>query len=410
MLHGRTLIFRTPILSCFFIISVLHGRNYVNILVDPPKKNCTATVFLFCCRNSSKKNSSTKKKFTYVAKMSSPWSVFKSVKRTVARKTSNTTNPQDYCPLMSAESSFKQGSTSNVSVASSLPLLSEAAASEFPLRQQQQQHPAQHEQQQEQQRLAQEQQQRQAQEQQQHQSLEQQQRQAQEQQLHHEEQRHDGSFVATTTPMHRTSSFNTTIPMHRISSFTTTTPGQQQQDRLNISANNNTYIQQQYISGITVTRNNNNNNQDQQHRSRPPSTVGAGSSRPSSRLGANQDSFHPIDPEETQLNEFDSFHFVPHHEFDDDGSFIAESQVIGETQLDAAPAAPHSDPNAGPPEWDGANPDAVLSCLKALKEAAYVPSGLKSFYKSYSTWSKLNPDQQDKAVAWFRKLPDHVKR
>ena len=202
----------------------------------------------------------------------------------------------------------------------------------------------------------------------------------------------------------------TTTPMHRTSSFTTTTPGQQQQDRLNISANNNTYIQQQYISGITVTRNNNNNNQDQQHRSRPPSTVGAGSSRPSSRLGANQDSFRPIDPEETQLNEFDSFHFVPHHEFDDDGSFIAESQVIGETQLDAAPAAPHSDPNAGPPEWDGANPDAVLSCLKALKEAAYVPSGLKSFYKSYSTWSKLNPDQQDKAVAWFRKLPDHVKR
>ena len=354
--------------------------------------------------------------------MSSPWSVFKSVKRTVARKTSNTTNPQDYCPLMSAGSSLKQASTSNVLVASSLPLLSEAAASEFPLRQQQQQHPAQHEQQQEQQRLAQEQQQRQAQEEQQHQALEQQQRQAQEQQLHHEEQRHDGSFVATTTPihrtssfttttpMHRTSSFNTTIPMHRISSFTTTTPGQQQQDRLNISANNNTYIQQQYISGITVTRNNNNNNQDQQHRSRPPSTVGAGSSRPSSRLGANQDSFRPIDPEETQLNEFDSFHFVPHHEFDDDGSFIAESQVIGKTQLDAAPAAPHSDPNAGPPEWDGANPDAVLSCLKALKEAAYVPSGLKSFYKSYSTWSKLNPDQQDKAVAWFQKLPDHVKR
>ena len=163
--------------------------------------------------------------------MSSPWSVFKSVKRTVARKTSNTTNPQDYCPLMSAGSSLKQASTSNVLVASSLPLLSEAAASEFPLRQQQQQHPAQHEQQ----RLAQEQQQ--------YQALEQQQRQAQEQQLHHEEQRHDGSFVATTTPMHRTSSFttttpmhrtssfNNTIPMHRTSSFTITTPGQQQQDR-----------------------------------------------------------------------------------------------------------------------------------------------------------------------------------
>ncbi len=68
-----------------------------------------------------------------------------------------------------------------------------------------------------------------------------------------------------------------------------------------------------------------------------------------------------------------------------------------------------SEPIGGPPEWDGANPDAVLVLLKALKEKAYAPVGLKSFCKSYSSWSKLKADQQDKASAWFRKLPEHVK-
>ncbi len=65
---------------------------------------------------------------------------------------------------------------------------------------------------------------------------------------------------------------------------------------------------------------------------------------------------------------------------------------------------------SAPAEWDGANPDAVLARLKALKENAYSPLGLKAFYKSYTTLSKLNAEQQDKALAWFRKLPDSVKR
>jgi len=64
---------------------------------------------------------------------------------------------------------------------------------------------------------------------------------------------------------------------------------------------------------------------------------------------------------------------------------------------------------SAPAEWDGANPDAVLARLKALKENAYSPLGLKAFYKSYTTWSKLNAEQQDKALAWFRKLPESVK-
>jgi hypothetical protein len=63
--------------------------------------------------------------------------------------------------------------------------------------------------------------------------------------------------------------------------------------------NSNT-MQQQCSSGITIIRNNNNNTQQQQQQQQswPPSRVGAGSSRPSSRLGVNQQSFCPIDPEE----------------------------------------------------------------------------------------------------------------
>jgi hypothetical protein len=61
---------------------------------------------------------------------------------------------------------------------------------------------------------------------------------------------------------------------------------------------------------------------------------------------------------------------------------------------------------SAPAEWDGTKPDAVLARLKAIKENAYSPLGLKAFYKSYTTLSKLNAEQQDKALAWFRKLPD----
>ena len=62
-----------------------------------------------------------------------------------------------------------------------------------------------------------------------------------------------------------------------------------------------------------------------------------------------------------------------------------------------------------PMEWDGANPDAVLAQLKALKEEALTQYGLlKSFYKSYYNWSKLKPEQQNKALAWFWRLPEHI--
>jgi hypothetical protein len=61
-----------------------------------------------------------------------------------------------------------------------------------------------------------------------------------------------------------------------------------------------------------------------------------------------------------------------------------------------------------PVELDGANPDEVMARLKTFKEEAIVQYGLKTFNKSYTTWSKLKPDQKNKALAWLQKLLEHI--
>jgi len=122
--------------------------------------------------------------------------------------------------------------------------------------------------------------------------------------------------------------------------------------------------------------------------SQPSSRAGSAGSKPQSLVGDTATSFHPIDGNELYSldleGDVDSF-------MDDVANCETEEAV-----------------RDGPAEWDGANPDAVLGRLKALKESVISPLGLRSFYKSYSNWSKLNPDQQDKALAWFHKLPDHI--
>jgi hypothetical protein len=203
--------------------------------------------------------------------------------------------------------------------------------------------------------------------------------------------RSSGVSISTSIPMHRSnSSSNSTTPVPH-SNSSTTRSAQKQQPFNATTTTSNAYHQQQ-SSG------------SRRQVSRPSSRAESGSSRPPSRTNETQQQFRPIDPEETQLNDFDAFNnFTSTHDFDDDESFVAE------TQAEPILESPSSEPIVGPPEWDGANPDAVLARLKSLKETAYGPVGLKSFYKSYSSWSKLNADQQDKAVAWFRKLPEPVK-
>jgi hypothetical protein len=90
---------------------------------------------------------------------------------------------------------------------------------------------------------------------------------------------------------------------------------------------------------------------------------------------------------------------------------------VAANHSDVAAQGDSQNPNSGnnnvfapitPVEWDGANPDAVMAQLKTIKEEAIVQYGLKSFYKSYMMWSKLKPDQKNKALAWFCKLPENI--
>jgi hypothetical protein len=58
------------------------------------------------------------------------------------------------------------------------------------------------------------------------------------------------------------------------------------------------------------------------------------------------------------------------------------------------------------PESKGVNPDALMKCFKSLKSEVLQPLGLREFYKSYSTWEKMSIDQRNKALSWFRRLPE----
>ena len=77
--------------------------------------------------------------------------------------------------------------------------------------------------------------------------------------------------------------------------------------------------------------------------------------------------------------------------------------VVPETQF-TLPPTPQS---TVPPEWDGINPDVCMKCFKAIKNDILQPLGLREFYKSYSSWEKMSYDQRNKALSWFRSLPEN---
>jgi len=61
-----------------------------------------------------------------------------------------------------------------------------------------------------------------------------------------------------------------------------------------------------------------------------------------------------------------------------------------------------------PPEWDDILPDVMIRCLRAIPSHALIDVGMKDFYKSYPTWNKMTADQRNRAIAWFRQLPDEM--
>jgi len=60
------------------------------------------------------------------------------------------------------------------------------------------------------------------------------------------------------------------------------------------------------------------------------------------------------------------------------------------------------------PEWDGCHPDFFMKRMKAIPRHDLESWGKREFYKSYSSWEKMTMDQRNKALSYFRSLPEEV--
>jgi len=87
---------------------------------------------------------------------------------------------------------------------------------------------------------------------------------------------------------------------------------------------------------------------------------------------------------------------------DDDYSLGMEEEPIEEQ-------SPPASWNGAPSDWENVSPNQVMARLKLLKAEVLDQHDLRPFYKSYSNWEKMSGEQKNKAVAWFRKLPEPLK-
>jgi hypothetical protein len=61
------------------------------------------------------------------------------------------------------------------------------------------------------------------------------------------------------------------------------------------------------------------------------------------------------------------------------------------------------------PDFEAVHPDHIITNLKLIKPEVLVRFGLKPFYKSYCSWDKLSVEQKNKALSFFRKLPEYLR-
>lgn len=95
-----------------------------------------------------------------------------------------------------------------------------------------------------------------------------------------------------------------------------------------------------------------------------------------------------LEPDETQLSVNDG----------------EETQLPVNTASQVDNSVQESPGSSVPEVWKGIDPDCILVRLKALKDQKDWGANKSSFFSTYSTWSKLLPDQRDKAFAWFKKI------
>jgi hypothetical protein len=118
------------------------------------------------------------------------------------------------------------------------------------------------------------------------------------------------------------------------------------------------------------------------------------------------------DKQELQVADFGGNDFAgDDYRVGEDDEFLADDDIGGYV---IAAGGDGQSPATGngtndPSDWNNVSPNHVMGRLKLLKAEVLDRHDLRPFYKSYSNWEKMTREQQNKAVAWFRKLPDDLK-
>jgi len=106
-------------------------------------------------------------------------------------------------------------------------------------------------------------------------------------------------------------------------------------------------------------------------------------------------SFEEVEGSQNSLPNYDTVpSSVPH-----------ENHNVPNTSQGAGAAAAATTLNA-PPEWEDLAPDVVIRCIKKIPAQELATIGMREYYKSYPVWQRMTVDQRNRAIAWFRQLPE----
>lgn len=93
-----------------------------------------------------------------------------------------------------------------------------------------------------------------------------------------------------------------------------------------------------------------------------------------------------------------------------DNDFLGDNDLLDDDDHGAVgPTGGTANVSGAPTDWNGVSPNHVMGRLKLLKQEVLEQHGLCPYFKSYTNWEKMTAEQQNKAVAWFQKLPDPLK-
>jgi hypothetical protein len=149
--------------------------------------------------------------------------------------------------------------------------------------------------------------------------------------------------------------------------------------------------------------------------------------RPSSRLSGHQSSYQPSsqlglseeEPAQPQqdaelalfnqaIDDFDDYNNIINGDEDNNNIINGEDDNNNIIDGDDDNNNYQSGSTYAPADWENVSPDVVLAKLKQIKPELFEWFGLRPFYKSYIYWEKMDGEQRNKAVAWYRKLSPEI--